>query len=169
MEEELLPPVLDGTRHAPPRPLLHPHLVCITVEGLATLPATRPELHHLRQLIEAGRGYPRLPGRLELERLREHGYDIALIDVATGEPSDDGRHPALWLCDEAVRFIAGRRGPRPFALSLVLPCEAHRTERLRDLDRAVGQVLTALSDWGLDEQTRVLLGPVRRSTEHLIY
>jgi hypothetical protein len=157
-----LPPVIDAAPRRAVTPLQHPHLVCITVEGLATLPGTRPELHHLQQLIEAGRGYPRLPGRAELERLREHGYDIALIDRATGDPTDDGRHPALWLCDEAVRFIAGRRGPRPFALSLVLPGEAHRTERLRDLDRAVGQVLTALTDWGLDEQTRVLLGPVRR-------
>lgn len=141
-------------------PLLHPHLVCITVDGLPTVPAARRELPHVRRLLDAGRGYPHLPGRAQLERLREHGYDVALIDRVTAEFLAEHQHPALWLSDEAVRFIAGRRGPRPFALSLVLPFEAHHGDPLRDIDRAIGQLLTALSDWGLDEHTRVLLGPV---------
>lgn len=156
--DPLFPPAIEA------HPLPHPHLVCITVEGLATLPRTRPELQHVRQLIDAGRGYPRLPGRDQLERLREHGYDVALIDRSVGESADD-LHPALLLGDEAVRFIAGRRAARPFALSLVLPCEAGHSGHLRDLDRAIGQLVTALSDWGLEDKTCVLLGPVRRGPE----
>lgn len=151
------PPTLDDRPAVPAD--LGPNIVCITAEGLAALPNGRADLPNVTQLIEAGRGYPRLPTRAQLERLRLHGYDVILIDRATSEPESD-EVSAQVVCDEAVRFIAGHRHLRPFALSLVLPCAQERVS-LQRLDRGIGQVLTSINDWGLDGTTRVLLGPVR--------
>jgi hypothetical protein len=138
-------------------PVSCPHVVSILAAGLDALPKGRRELPHIDRLIDAGDGWDQLPSRWQLARLQSHGYDIALIGDASAGPLD-----AQTVGDEAVRFIASRHDGRPFALSLVLPCN-RSADSLQRFDRAVGQVITALSDWGHDAQTVVLLGPVRKA------
>lgn len=133
-----------------------PHLVCIVAAGLRTLPRGRRDLPHIDRLIDAGGGADQLPSRWQLARLQSYGYHIELIGDDASQPQD-----VQAVGDEAVRFIASRRDAQPFALSLVLPCDPV-ADSLHRFDRAVGQVITALSDWGHDDQTVVLLGPVTR-------
>jgi len=68
------------------------------------------------------------------------------------------------LADDAARFIASQQGTQPFVLSLVLPCTGER-QALERFDRAVGQVLTALTDWDHAHHTMVMLGPVQAGME----
>lgn len=135
---------------------LCPNIVCIVALGMDAVPLRRDTTRHLAQLAEEGQTFERLPARWQMARLAAFGYQTALIGGAGPQDMD-----AQGLGDEAARFIASQPDDQPFVMSLALPCSRENID-LRNFDRAVGQVLVALQDWGHEHSTVVLLGPVRR-------
>jgi hypothetical protein len=132
-----------------------PHIVCIVALGLDAVPLRRGATPHVERLADAGHTCWHLPKRWQMARLAAFGYHTALIGGDT-QTSDNVQA----LGDEAARFIGAQTGEQPFVLSIALPC-SREDAALRRFDRAVGQVITALQDWGHEPHTLVLLGPVR--------